>query len=346
MSPAGSESVPKVSQQPGAAVSSPTPTSVRELVSCFERLNARDDGLRAQIAQMLGREWIPKEPEHAEQVRRPEPAHSDTREIPQPGIPFKPQEQGEPSSPASTSPLLVQRTQRAEDLQLKGAAAPLKPELQAEPLPERERTSPPLLPLLRAVEQRSILATALEMPRSSQEPDILHIIQALTTGQPLRSLPMQSVRTLSRGVQVMRDLSPPLWGFFDDQNQVLEALKTVVGPLLHSLNFFGDPFSAGEGSSHTWQPYQLPPPGVPVLVLSELGQLAGGPEAAEAAARWQAFAARLTGQGSPCMVLTPLKAKDVPLSLRRAFILIEWDRTTRMSGVRQVRREGGSDVSR
>lgn len=317
---------------------------VRELVACFERLEAHDDATRQEIASLLGRDWPPR------RVKIPAPAEA--TKFAQPSTPAPTRlEPPTTSAPApavepEVLPMPLEQPSGAGGLLTLGEASPLVPELGWEPLPDQRQERPLLASLLRVKERRALYMAALETPRAGDRPDVSRILDALTTGRRLLELPMRSWPALTSGAQVMVDLASPMWGFFEDQEQVLQTLRPVVGPLLERLYFSGDPFEAGEGSSYEWKPYKLPSPGTPVLILSELGQLMGGEPARIGAQRWLKFARLLSLQDSPCIVLTPLRPRHFPQGLRRAVVLLEWDRATRVLGVRRARRAGGRHVDR
>ena len=315
---------------------------VRELVACFERLEAHDDSSRREIAAFLSREWHPRRmpaPVPGETILQPPP-------VPPPAKPFVgPPEEPKPDDPAPL-PGPPQLSSGMGGLDNLGAAPVLMPELSWLPLSD-ERTPPPSTTSLHRVqERRALYKVSLETPQRGDRPDVSRIVEALTTGRPLLELPMRSWPSLTRGAQVMVDLAPPLWGFFHDQEEVIETLRPVVGPLLERLHFSSDPFLAGAGSSFEWRTYQPPAPRTPVLILSELGQLGGGEQAHLAARRWLRFSRVLAWQGSPCVVLTPLRPSNFHIVLRRHFVLLEWDRTTRVPIARRARRGGGKYADR
>ena len=85
-------------------------------------------------------------------------------------------------------------------------------------------------------------------------------------------------------------------------------------------------------------PWAPPPPGVPVLALTDLG-LAGRVErgAADLEAAWQFIAAVLAARGSSLTVLLPYLPARWPVSLGTCIHLVPWDRSTTTVRARQAR---------
>lgn len=329
---------------------------VLELAATFDRLGAKDSTLRSRIAQLLGREWPPNQAD-----MRPSQDNSREPSSPPTLAPFETPPASQIVSPATPTGTTQNPSTTVELRQpLSGGALELlgdAPSLPSRPrsLPldfRKEDFAPALAPLLRPREQRAVFVSALETPLLDGGPDVEEWIEHLLKGQSLHEIPRLARGSLHLGVQVLVDWSVSMRAFYQDQQQLLEALRQVVGPSVEVLYFSRDPRRAGAGPGYTWVRYQAPRPGTPVLILSDLGQslepmkLPGAfnrdGQSLRLEKAWLAIADELEAQQSPRVVLTPLRPSAYPPKLARAFALLEWDQATTAQQARRARRAGGT----
>jgi hypothetical protein len=127
--------------------------------------------------------------------------------------------------------------------------------------------------------------------------------------------------------------------FLGDAQALVGTATAVVGRnQLDHQRFAGTPLAgAGRGARWTWGPYQLPPPGTPVLATGELG-MARVLDRPVLGIRqsWLQFHELLSRRGCPLVVLTPFPPDRWPIELARSLRLVPWDRSSTASAVQRL----------
>jgi len=222
------------------------------------------------------------------------------------------------------------------------AAQPPGPPQPGSPMPPG-----PLPPsLLPPAQQRAILSTLCRSPAATGDVDVDELVDLIARREPVRRLPLTTIPTTRRGVQVLVDFGDGMRPFVGDQREVVRALERLAGPDgFEVLRFAGtplDPPGAGPGPAWTWRPYRPPLAGQPVIVLSDAGAGTAHPDRRGVQERWMAFATLLRAAGSQVVVLAPVPADRFPAALRTALPILTWDRTTRVAdAVEAARRSAG-----
>jgi hypothetical protein len=190
-------------------------------------------------------------------------------------------------------------------------------------------------PLLPPAQQRTILSALCRSPAPTGDLDVEELVDRIARREPLRTLPLATVLTTRRGVQVLVDFGDGMRPFVRDQEDLVLALLRIAGPDgFEVLRFSGTPLDepgAGTGPIWTWRPYRRPLAAQPVVVLSDLG---AGIEPARRRAvqrRWTTFAAALRAAGNQVVALAPVPADRWPAELRAAMPILTWDRTIRVA---------------
>jgi hypothetical protein len=204
-------------------------------------------------------------------------------------------------------------------------------------------------PLLDPRREAALLAELVSTTLRSGRPDIGQLIRVVTTRRPIRAIPRRARPTLSQGVQILLDLGLGLRPFVEDRDHLEAALHRVVGSTLVKVAWFTDDLSSDvfldEGDDPA--PYALPPPGVPVLIVSDLG-IGGG----SLRTQWPRvenlveLSDQLRARGSFLCALAPFSRSRWPAGLDRRLVLVPWDRRTTMATVRAARQAGGVDHER
>jgi hypothetical protein len=184
---------------------------------------------------------------------------------------------------------------------------------------------PALVPLLSPLAGRFIVQELIASSRSGPEPDIAGLIESLARYETPQPVPLQVHRTLARGAQLLVDDGEGMEPFAVDQEAMVGLVRRLAGDALidvrriHEIPDPADPFS----------PWDPPPPGTPVLALTDLG-LAGRNEcpAPDLAAAWRSAAATLAARGSSLTALVPYPAARWPGELAACMRLVPWDRST------------------
>jgi hypothetical protein len=80
-----------------------------------------------------------------------------------------------------------------------------------------------------------------------------------------------------------------------------------------------------------------PAPGIPVVVLTDLGiAQPHGAMAVAGAEEWREFASNVSRAQCPLLALVPYPARRWPAGLHRVMTILQWDRATTAAVVRKV----------
>jgi hypothetical protein len=203
-------------------------------------------------------------------------------------------------------------------------------------------TPPPPPPLLRHSTRRGIVSAALATWVPEGRLDVERMTSLLAARRPVTRLFRHLMPTLRHGVQLLLDRGAGMDPFTPDQEQLVAVLSGVLSPdRMRVLRFAGCPSrGAGPGGPATWTAWEPPPPGVPVLVVTDLG--IGGPllDGQRAATdEWLRFARRVRGLGHAVVGLVPYEATRWPPVLARVMTLLHWSERTTAGEVRRAARE-------
>ena len=197
--------------------------------------------------------------------------------------------------------------------------------------PESEVQSPPLEPLFFPRWTRGILSAALATNSEIGDVDVDRVVKILATGRSVEKLPLRSLPTLNRGMQLLIDRSQAMEPFIKDQVRLHKEIVNVVGSdRVTTLRFVGCPTrAAGTGPLETWPQYEPPLPAAPVLLLTDLGigrPRLGGERSG--VSEWLNFAHLLKKANCPLIAFVPYGESRWPLALRNHMSIIQWDRNT------------------
>src|SRR6185436_4251877 len=114
---------------------------------------------------------------------------------------------------------------------------------------------------------------------------------------------------------LLLDSAPALEPFLEDQSAFARLLRSVAGvDRVEMLEFEGCPArGVTDPADGLVRPYKLPSPGVPVLVLSDLGRSGPRGDLARASVQeWQDFARKAAGDARRVVALVPYPAGLIP----------------------------------
>lgn len=291
------------------------------------------------IAGMLGFSL-----EAQEEEQRPQPRPSGPDKIIAPPItPVNEEPHGDEPAGVPTPPTDEPQTAIPVELKLThGEQETWIPEV--EPLPPQNDGplhTPPLVPLFRPQWTRGILSTALATWADECFLDIEAVTEILAKCEEVERLPTVASRTLGRGVQLLLDKSQAMMPFIRDEAWMLREIRNVVGAdKVEVLRFVGSPVRGAGAGPKPWPAYQPPPPGTPVVVLSDLG-ICQPTLAADWADEdeWLTFAGLVHRASCPLIVLVPYKASRWPRTLTRMMTIVHWDRGTSVANVAALLKE-------
>ncbi len=130
------------------------------------------------------------------------------------------------------------------------------------------------------------------------------------------------------GLQILVDIGESMTPFREDQRQLVRHLHDLVGDeFFEVFQFRGTPEREAQPvtTQREIESYTPPPPGTPVLALTDLsiGALSAG-SLYVPPSEWLAFARRLQGEGCPPVAYVPYGRDRWPVSLRGIMKIIHW----------------------
>ncbi|WP_330477220.1 hypothetical protein OG301_05575 [Streptomyces platensis] len=311
---------------------------IGDLLTAFVRVGADDAAQQESVARLLGFDVAAHEP----------PGTAEPQEdVPPPGPPGRPGESARPQ-PRPVGPTATPVALAAVDpsIPANGTGLRLLAPVAHEPRPEVEwqvaslplppagqhRSKPlPHEPLLAPRSSSAILQLALSRITADGEPDIPETVRRLASGHPLTEVPLEPVRTLRFGVQVLVDLGAGMEPFGRDQQELVAQVQNTVGQEHTEVRYFeGSPLQGtGPGHRRSWRPYEPPARGTRVLVLSDLG-LGGsglGPRRGTPA-DWREWGRLIEGAECTGVAFVPYPCERWPAWATRLMHIVSWDRHT------------------
>ena len=196
---------------------------------------------------------------------------------------------------------------------------------------ESDSQTLPLEPLFFPRWTRAILSAGLATNSDVGPIDVDRVVEILAKGESLKTLPLLSTPTLTRGVQLLIDRSEAMTPFIRDQVRLhKEIVATVGADRVTTLRFVGCPIrGAGGGAEPSWSAYEPPLSKAPVLLLTDLG--IGRPRLNEDRApvnEWLLFIERVRKAKCPLLAFVPYAQSRWPPELASRMSIIHWDRKT------------------
>lgn len=194
--------------------------------------------------------------------------------------------------------------------------------------------------LFAARDALALLRLAASTPTVSDRLDVPRITADLAQARPLLALPRLRVPSLALGTRILVDVGEPMQPFWDDQQELVGRVRHLLRESA-GVRYVGDVPEEGMGPDRrksTWDAFELPRPGTPVIAVTDLG--CGFPARPDSAAAWLLLAERLRQRGSRLVAFAPVRLPRVPLALRRAVDVVIWDRAARRQNLSRLARAG------
>jgi hypothetical protein len=339
------------------------PISLADLAQSFDLLRPQDEATRRRVADALGFAAIGRaaprleEPTAPQTVVAPRPAPrpaplADT--TPFDDLPVEPVGP-EPQQPQS-------KTQPILSFELAGPtrSAPSGGVLSRPGWWERitviERQAdpariPPPDPLLLPIWSRTTYMQTLSTTVLEGRLDISRLVDLVAKLEAPAQIPRLPWLTMRNGVQILVDYGDAMMPFRNDQRRVVREVQELAGG-----NAFFEVFLFRGAPARWAQPlitrrglraYELPPPGAPVLLLTDLGigALAAG-QSYVAPEEWQTFARSAAMVGCPTTAYVPYQPHRWPPLLRNEMSLVHWHHARGAAGARAVAPTNGAGEAR
>ncbi|MGH9370893.1 MAG: hypothetical protein ACRD15_05125 [Vicinamibacterales bacterium] len=168
--------------------------------------------------------------------------------------------------------------------------------------------------------------------------DVPRVTNELANARPLLSLPYVAALSLGLGAQVLVDVGVSMQPFWDDQQALIQRIRTLLRGLA-DIRYFADDPALGAGPDRrkrSWTTYELPRPETPVIAVTDLG--CGFPPRVRATRAWLALASRLRRRNSRVVAFAPVRLSRLPLPLRHAVEIVVWDRSARRQNLSRLLR--------
>ncbi|MCX7099819.1 MAG: formylglycine-generating enzyme family protein [Methylococcales bacterium] len=166
-----------------------------------------------------------------------------------------------------------------------------------------------LMPMARLL---PLLFNSLAQARTGHGLDHRQLIKRLAQGKALQRLPTRQHHRWPQGLQIIVDASPRLEPYWTDFERIVRQLQSLLGKeAVQALRFDEDTLGSDasyclawpDADNDHWRLWQIPPPDVAVLVLSDLGF---GDNRATVA--WRRQLQALQQHPSPMLTLSPASA--------------------------------------
>jgi CHAT domain-containing protein/WD40 repeat protein len=340
-----------------------TPVNLADLAQAFAELQPKDPETRLWIASLLGfaaaRPLAPEVSTPSAEFSSPRPRETlppQASETPADETPLSLDEPepaiSEPEQEdVGAQPLLTFELEGPEQGSPPGSAEE-RPEwwnrvtvLGSHLTPARiPQPDPLLLPIWARTTCMQILSTAvLDGPL-----DVPQLVDRLARLESPTEIPRLPWSTLRRGVQVLIDSGDAMMPFREDQRRLLRELRELAGSsaFFEVFLFRGTPVQWARPlvTRRTIQGYELPPPGTPLLALTDLGigALAAG-QPYLPPQEWLTFHRQTQSAGSRLTVLLPYSPERCPPSLRGELEIVHWHHRRGASGSAATALEEGSE---
>jgi formylglycine-generating enzyme required for sulfatase activity len=167
--------------------------------------------------------------------------------------------------------------------------------------------------------------------------DIPRLADQIASGKLFYQFPRKRQLHWSLELIVLLDFNSRTLPFWDDFNQLCETLAALRGSIGLNIRKLGripgGNYTHWRQPSARSEPWQMPPPGTPILILSDLGML----DKSESVTRrhWLRFGHQLKAAGIVPFVLAPVSPQHINPELSRYYHISLWDRNSRLLRQRQ-----------
>jgi hypothetical protein len=182
--------------------------------------------------------------------------------------------------------------------------------------------------------------------------DIARLVDLVARLEVPAEIPRLLCPTLRNGLQVLVDYGDAMMSFRDDQRRLVREVQDLVGgsAFFEVFLFRGTParWSRPLITRRELPTYALPPPGTPILALTDLGigaLAAGQPHVPPG--EWLALTRSAETAGCPVTAFVPYRTERVPPALREALTIVHWHHARGAAAAQPTGfAEGSSDVRR
>jgi hypothetical protein len=167
--------------------------------------------------------------------------------------------------------------------------------------------------------------------------DVPRLADQIASGKLFYQFPRKRQLHWSLELIVLLDFNSRTLPFWDDFNQLCEALTALRGSIGLNIRKLGQipggNYTHWRQPSARSEPWKMPPSDTPILILSDLGML----DKSESVTRrhWLRFGRQLKAAGIVPFVLAPVSPQHINPELSRYYHISLWDRNSRLLRQRQ-----------
>lgn len=163
-----------------------------------------------------------------------------------------------------------------------------------------------------------------------RKPDTARLVKQVANGEMIRRIPRKQRRSWSVNARVLIDITDGNFPYRRDFLQLRERLAQLRGDEGLDVQFINDEpggaIARYDQQREIIEPWRLPEPGTPILILSDLAMLS---QSRQLLYGWLAFGQLLNAQGWRATVLMPVAERNIDYRLLKYFDCVVWDRASR-----------------
>ncbi len=183
-------------------------------------------------------------------------------------------------------------------------------------------------PLATEREIRTQLRKASSRTATGRSPDITLLIDRICRGELVDRIPLEKIRSWSASLHVIQDRAGRLTPYWTDQDFVCRVLRKLYPDYSLTISRIWDDSSTPQvlwpkSRRGMWSP---PPAATEILVLSDLGCLAGDPDLrSELQRQWQEWGQQFEQVGNRTTALIPFRREEIPSALAAYWNPVAWE---------------------
>jgi hypothetical protein len=195
-----------------------------------------------------------------------------------------------------------------------------------------------LAPLFRREWTRAIICEALSTTMRDGPIDVARSLDLLVRLEAFLEVPRIGTRTLAWGCQLLLDVGSGMKPFAGDRQQLVRIIQEFVGlERVQLLSFREAPYLRVEDAAGNACSYRPPQGATPVCIVTDFGIGQPPYSITEASIElWTKFVRSVQGAGRRLIAFVPYPPKRWPESLAAECALVQWDRASTVSHVRDA----------
>ena len=168
-----------------------------------------------------------------------------------------------------------------------------------------------------------------------RKPDTTQLVKQIANGEMIRHIPRKQRYGWSPKARILIDINDDNFPYRRDFIHLRDRLLQLRGNEGLDVQYIydepGGAIARYDQQREIIEPWRLPEPGTPILILSDLAMQSQSRQSLYA---WLAFGQMLKAQGWRATVLMPVAERNIDYRLLRYFDCVVWDRASRFKLVK------------